>query len=116
MPDINDKANWEMGWNYRNGEPAEILTNKRNDADYTVVTLAKCGLVSIHYADGRHQNNPERDLIPRPAKKVLELWINTYGDAVPRLHVTRELADRYINPSRTACVHVVQEFEEGEGL
>jgi hypothetical protein len=54
----------------------------------------------------------------KPEPKKVEFWVNVYavhgvGDIA---HKTRESADNTIAGKRIACLHIVREYEEGEGL
>jgi hypothetical protein len=61
---------------------------------------------------------PDRlDLINIPEKHTLDLWVNHYPGGYYSSHTTRELADNFLTSAeRIACLHIVREFEEGEGL
>lgn len=58
-----------------------------------------------------------RDLIQPPRQFKYERWVNVYEDG-PSLyhHLTKEIADLHKRHKRIACVKVVIEGEEGEGL
>jgi hypothetical protein len=45
-----------------------------------------------------------------------EYWANIYPDTIPALHATRKRAEKCVMPGRIACVKVVIDCEEGEGL
>lgn len=55
------------------------------------------------------------DLINVPDKRVLEGWVNVYGDR--EIHSTcwptKEMAETNARAGRIACVHVRQEYEVG---
>ena len=57
------------------------------------------------------------NLIQPPRRFRYEQWVNVYH--VPNLgarHLTKEDADRHSGSARIACVKVIIEGEEGEGL
>ena len=43
-----------------------------------------------------------------------EAWLNCVGKAVKTIWPSRDIADRYATPDRTACIRV--EWQDGEGL
>lgn len=55
-------------------------------------------------------------------KRVLDCWVNVYPDIDPIGFSSKEEADWDASPDdgrpdrRIACLHIVQEYEEGEGL
>jgi len=51
---------------------------------------------------------------PKPFKH--EFWMNVYPDHVVGRHDTRKSADALAQPDRIACVRVVVEGYEGDGL
>lgn len=57
--------------------------------------------------DGSLENVPE--------KRTLDVWVNVYDGILPSYR-TKEDADRCAIEPRIACLHVVREYEEGEGL
>lgn len=60
----------------------------------------------------------ENDIIrKKPEKKVFEQWINIYtGEENWSDYNTRKEADDAAAPARIACIHIKQEYVEGEGL
>jgi hypothetical protein len=62
------------------------------------------------------------DLVNIPLKRTLEVWVNLYryvGYDMPTFIAfsTKELADADRSRSdRIACLHIVREYEDGEGL
>lgn len=59
----------------------------------------------------------------KPEPKMLVRWVNVYSDPDTDTdtvsgvnHSTRALADRKAEPDRIACIHIQQEYTEGEGL
>ena len=56
------------------------------------------------------------DLVEVKPKRKIEFWVNVYPDSIGQAaHTTKESADKF-SDLRTACLHFVREFEEGEGL
>lgn len=50
-------------------------------------------------------------------KRVYDKWVNIYSNTRDEtIWPTKALADRYASSHRIACIHVRQEYEEGEGL
>ena len=59
----------------------------------------------------------DSDLIEAPRKFRLEGWLNVYKDGeFSGVHQSKYSADRAALPSRIACVRVVIECAEGDGL
>lgn len=52
----------------------------------------------------------------KPEPKKAEFWLNVYGEYLGTYSTTKEEADRVSGRGRTACLHIVREYEEGEGL
>ena len=77
-----------------------------------------------YQTDGRPYKNLSKtclDLIEAPKKFRYERWVNVYDldeldDQVSDLYISKEEADHYADPSRIACVKVIIEGVEGEGL
>ena len=56
-----------------------------------------------------------RDLIEVKPVRVFERWANVYK-SFTELHPTKIQADRAYAPGRIACLHIRQEYTEGDGL
>jgi len=56
------------------------------------------------------------DLIKPPVVRVYDAWVNMYPNGVIGAYATRDSADSCATASRIACLHIRQEYEEGEGL
>jgi hypothetical protein len=54
------------------------------------------------------------DLINIPEKKTVEFWVNVYPNSLI-IHERKKQADIHAF-DRTACLHIVWEYVEGEGL
>ncbi len=56
----------------------------------------------------------------KPEPMVYDRWLNGYLDGNSNAHFygysSREKADLNASPHRIACIHIRQEYEEGEGL
>ena len=53
----------------------------------------------------------------KPEKKVIELWVNVYDECKVAVWFSKGEADFHAVPrGRNACLHIRQEYEEGEGL
>jgi len=66
-----------------------------------------CGELYAGEEDGRNLKNI-------PEKRTLDCWVNIYPETSMRFD-TRIAADDY-KSNRIACIHIVQEYEVGEGL
>lgn len=82
----------------------------------SVLRLGQTECLASRLANGQNYNREEScdDLIPEPL--IVELWINVYPDGSENFHKTREAADRCASSDRVACIHIVREYYEGEGL
>jgi hypothetical protein len=57
------------------------------------------------------------DRTPERRRIIRDAWINVYGEDFGDLvHLTRESADFSAMPDRVACVKVVIDCREGDGL
>jgi hypothetical protein len=68
--------------------------------------------------DGKwHPSGPssELDLIEVKPKRTLDVWVNVY-EGHTASHMTKKIADGCQLYNLLACIHIVQEYEEGEGL
>lgn len=52
----------------------------------------------------------------KPEQKKVEFWVNVYGEYIGSCSMTKEESDELSVPGRIACLHIVREYEEGEGL
>lgn len=58
-----------------------------------------------------------RDLIEVKPRIKREVWVNVFPESVSwALFASKELADKYAHDDRIACVKLVIDCEEGEGL
>lgn len=55
-------------------------------------------------------------LVEVKPKRTLDMWVNVYRDETEVMHKSREDADLHADADRIACLHIVREYEEGEGL
>jgi hypothetical protein len=58
---------------------------------------------------------PDRYRI-KPEKRKVDVWLNVYAKNPQCVHASRAEADASRGPGRIACLHIIQEYEEGEGL
>ena len=58
---------------------------------------------------------PVTDYRIKPEPKKAEFWVNVYGEHFGATHPSKQDADA-AGRVRTACLHIVREYEEGEGL
>lgn len=56
------------------------------------------------------------DLIEVKPVRVFERWVNIYANGTTPCHSMRQDADRNAGKDRIACLHIRQEYKEGEGL
>lgn len=66
------------------------------------------------FCSGAHES--EIDLINVPQKRTLDVWVNVYPNNEVFSYSTKETADKLAGTHRLACIHIVREYEEGEGL
>lgn len=108
----------------RDGRPVRIIsTDGLQDCPIVVIVDQTIHSYTI---DGKLHSNftkygSELDLIEVPKKFRYERWVNVYNlekldDQLSDLYISREEADHYADPSRIACVKVIIEGVEGEGL
>ena len=62
--------------------------------------------------DGR--KNSSEPVSVRNVPEKHEAWLNCVGKAVKTIWPSRDIADKYATPDRTACIRV--EWQDGEGL
>ncbi len=60
--------------------------------------------------------NRDLDLIEVRPKRTLDVWLNIYDHRGPGAHISKEHADDLQGLLRVACLHIVREYEEGDGL
>jgi len=107
---------------YRNGEIPEVLSTKGRQIisgeKYPIITEDKAGNIRTHKIDGHTSlfgGESEYDIINIPEKRKLEMWVNVYDDNGYTSHCNKHYAD-LLKAKRIACLHIVREYEEGEGL
>ena len=66
--------------------------------------------VLIFNEDGSHHLGWHTRNVPEKR----EAWLNCVGKAVKTIWPSRDIADKYATPDRTACIRV--EWQDGEGL
>ena len=68
-------------------------------------------------ANGTHNDDELLDLFEVKPRIKREIWVNVYPEMKGySTHSSRAEADRYAAGNRIACVKVVVDCEEGEGL
>lgn len=104
----------------RDGRPVRVLCVDK-PGEYPVV--ATIGATVFTYDTMGHavgsDGNSCWDLIEVKAKRTLEFWCNRYENGVVHgMYWSREAANALADPmvARTECIHIVREYEEGEGL
>lgn len=72
----------------------------------------------IWKSDGKFDmtHKSEYDLIQVPVKHTLDVWLNIYPSGASYNYETKEIADSRAAQRRIACLHIVREYTEGEGL
>lgn len=55
------------------------------------------------------------DLIEVKPKRTLDVWLNMYEYGIFN-YPTKDMADQSSSKDRIACLHIVREYEEGDGL
>jgi hypothetical protein len=106
----------------RKGEPVRVLTRDRVSA-WPVVALVTEGATEHLYSyksDGRFTESGETDsdLVNVKQRIKKSVWINLYNraNASGCTHDTRGEADRDAMHGRVACLEVLIDCEEGQGL
>lgn len=87
---------------------ALVPVNHEKNAPFGVVRYFLDGCLGPFHNNG--------DLIEVRPKFRQEMWVNIYRTAIPCAWPTRKQADCGASLQRIACVKVVVEGEEGEGL
>ena len=110
-----DLTNWQTRKYIYNNYPARIIAV---DAKGTcpVVVLFTVGCQEV--VTSTNLNGFDCDgqvLFNAPEKRTLDYWVNIYPKS-GTFYSSKESADRFHDPERIACVHIVQEFTVGEGL
>jgi len=112
---------------YRNGEKARIRFTDGNatysGTKHPIVSEGEDGVLRTHQTNGKWgiwDDKDNYDLINIPEKRKLEMWVNVYGGkdfCHPSVgHYSKTKADESASNGRIACLHIVREYEEGEGL
>jgi hypothetical protein len=113
----------EMGKEYRTRDGYEVVILATNGRGlYSVVGQINDGVDWVHEnwtADGTvfiDRRYSPRDLIEVKPVRVLEGWFNADKAGVAGFFSSRENADQFACDSRIACLHIRQEYTEGDGL
>ena len=105
----------------RDGREVRILMTDGGDWSFPVIAAFKdkdgrwwpLHLTSVGRL-GAHES--ALDLIEVKPRIKREVWVNVHPGGVGNNYETRELADRMGGDERIACVKLVIDCEEGEGL
>jgi len=87
------------------------------DANYIYVYDVEGNLLHTSHPTLMLRGGGDAKLLEKiPEKRVYEAWVNIYscGDSV--VLDSRREADEAASPERIACIHIKQEYTEGEGL
>lgn len=105
---MTESSKFEMGKQYRRcvtyGKTYECLF-----AGETIVVLSNENLEFSTKQDSRNQYT---EIKP---KRIYERWVNIYKNYTTT-HKSKSTANSEKYADRIACIHVRQEYEEGEGL
>ena len=80
------------------------------------IDLGENDSISQWGSKGIHPTNTELDLIEVKPRIKHDMWVNVYEDGVGGKYETKELADANALSRRIACVKLIIDCEEGEGL
>lgn len=113
----------------RAGFPARLLASDgRSESSYGTPTPLVVEYQTNHgiwytdcfHSDGRCRTKEPslHDLINVPEPKPsIDIWVNVYSGKCPPIpYYSKFDADSTQQPGRIACLHIVREFEPGEGL
>jgi len=110
----------ELGKQYRTKDGCEVRIYALDAGGQTPVhgAIKRNGLwiVTSWTKEGRWSiSNPENNLIEVKPRIQREVWVNVYPQCA-NLHGSKNEANSVYAPHRIACVKVVIDCEEGEGL
>jgi hypothetical protein len=111
---------WAHGHIYDGQQARVICTNAKGD--HPVVALITSSGGETEYTrffklSGESYTSPFLRIYnaPAPKRKMnVDFWLNVYED--PPSWPSKEVADNAALKGRVACLHIVREFEEGDGL
>jgi hypothetical protein len=116
----------EMGRVYRTEDRCEVRIYALDAGGQTPVhgAIKRNGLwiVTSWTKEGRWSiSNPENNLIEVKSRIQREVWVNVYsgriiGNNVFEERITADSAAKFAGQNRIACVKLVIDCEEGEGL
>lgn len=113
----------EMGKEYRTRDGREVFILATNGRGlYSVVgQFNDCGdwVHENWTADGtvfEDRRCSPRDLIEVKPVRVFDAWVNVDEAGVTGLFTSRGTADKFAGNNRIACIHIRQEYKEGDGL
>ena len=112
----------EMGKEYRTrcGFAVRLYTTESRSISGPVIgeyeMLPNEWVLCIWGADGKYATDARHlDLIEVKPVRVFERWVNVYRCGLYTWHSRRFVADQFAN-DRIACLHIRQEYREGDGL
>jgi hypothetical protein len=112
----------EMGREYRTrcGFAVRLYTTESRSISGPVIgeyeMLPNEWVLCIWGADGKYATDSRHlDLIEVKPVRVFERWVNVY-ESFTELHPTKLQAERAYASGRIACLHIRQEYREGDGL
>ena len=113
----------EMGKEYRTRDGYEVVILATNGRGlYSVVGQINDGVDWVHEnwtADGTvfiDRRYSPRDLIEVKPVRVFERWVNVGASGGAMAYGSRSDADLANDDWRIACLHIRQEYREGDGL
>lgn len=116
----NENGHWMA--KTRDGKDVVIYTDKGQGL-FNLVGEMLCGIewctASWNRGAFLSKGESDNDLIsPPPPKRVLDFWVNVYGDGLLSgdIYMSESTANIAAASSRTACVHIVHEYTPGEGV
>lgn len=105
----------------RNGYEVEYIgKSTTNNVKFPYIFFSVCSGATACTSKGLYYHSDKLSIydiisVKKP-KRVLDCWVNVYTHRVPALHPFRDRCDKLADEDRIACLHIVQEYEEGEGL
>ena len=111
----------ELGKQYRTEDGCEVRIYALDAGGQTPVhgAIKRNGLwiVTSWTKEGRWSiSNPENNLIEVKPRIQREVWVNVYRWGAAGAYESKDVADEGEGGDRIACVKVVIDCEEGEGL
>ncbi len=111
----------EMGKEYKTRDGRDVrlhTTNSRCNLGPVIGEYETCGTWVLEAWDAGGVTRPANaklDLIEVKPVRVFERWVNVYRCGLYTYHSRRYVADQFA-ADRIACLHIHQEYREGDGL